>query len=335
VKKGKFLEKTKAFFTHLETRLKCAFLESAKTRPEALQKKFEATFEVRKSMIYDIIGEKTSWITPLFNDWNLKLRKSGLKINFKTYVSLTIFATVLLCAITLMLVPSVLFLVFNLSLLPAILFGIGGSLFAFALSIFAFYLYPIYRSDAFRRELEDELPFATSYMAILASAGVSPEKVFQSLSNLSTSLAVTAEAKDIVRDVNLFGSDIISALEGASQRTPSQRFREMVEGLVTTVHSGGNMTVFLREKSKEFMRLKRIDLKKFSDTLSILSEVYVTLLLTGPLFLVIMLVVMSMLGGWGFGLLSPSLLLGLLTYVGIPLGAIAFLIVLDAVSPRW
>jgi flagellar protein FlaJ len=66
-----------------------------------------------------------------------------------------------------------------------------------------------------------------------------------------------------------------------------------------------------------------------------LSEVYVTLLLTGPLFLVIMLVVMAMLGGGGFGMLSPDLMLELLTYVGIPLGAIAFLVILDTVSPKW
>ena len=83
------------------------------------------------------------------------------------------------------------------------------------------------------------------------------------------------------------------------------------------------------------MKLKRINLKKFSDTLSVLSEFYVALLLTGPLLLVIMLAVMTMLGGGSLGLLSPDLLLGLLTYIGLPLGAIVFLIILDAVTPKW
>jgi flagellar protein FlaJ len=66
-----------------------------------------------------------------------------------------------------------------------------------------------------------------------------------------------------------------------------------------------------------------------------LSEVYVALLLTGPLFLVIMLSVMAMLGGGDLGLLSPDFLLSLLTYMGIPLGATIFLIILDTVSPKW
>jgi hypothetical protein len=66
-----------------------------------------------------------------------------------------------------------------------------------------------------------------------------------------------------------------------------------------------------------------------------LSEFYVAILLTGPLMLVIMLTVMAMLGGGNLGLLNPDLLLNLLTYIGIPLGAIVFLIILDATSPKW
>jgi flagellar protein FlaJ len=66
-----------------------------------------------------------------------------------------------------------------------------------------------------------------------------------------------------------------------------------------------------------------------------LSEFYVALLVTGPLLLVIMLTVMTMLGGGNIGIFSPDLLLNLLAYMGIPLGAIVFLIVLDAVSPKW
>ena len=335
MKNGKPLEKIRAFYTRLRTRLKLSSRKPAKAKFEASQKKFGLSLESPQSIAYNLIGNRTAWVLPLFKDLDVKLHKSGLKVNFKEYVSLTLFATALVCAATLALIPSVLFLVFNLPLLPAVLFGVGGSLFALAFSTLTFYVYPIYRADTLKRELEDELPFTTGYMAILASAGVSPEKIFYSLSNLSVPLAVTAEAKDVIRDVNLFGSDIISALEETSNRTPSQRFRETIEGLITTIHSGGNLAAYLREKSKEYMKLKRINLKKYSDNLSMLSEVYVTLLLTGPLFLVIMLVVMSMLGGGGFGILTPDLMLELLTYVGIPLGAIAFLVILDAVSPKW
>ena len=75
--------------------------------------------------------------------------------------------------------------------------------------------------------------------------------------------------------------------------------------------------------------------KKHSDTFSVLSEVYVVLLLTGPLLLVIMVSVMSVLGGGGVGIFSADLLLSLLTYLLIPVCALIFLIMLDSTSLKF
>jgi flagellar protein FlaJ len=291
--------------------------------------------ETPQSLAYSLIGEKTDQMLPIFRDLDVSLRRAGLKIGFKAYVSLAILSALVFSFSVLTTIPIVMILIFHIPLLPAILFGIGAGLFAVALTIIGFYSYPIYRADKLKRELEDELPFTTGYMAILTSAGVSPEKTFQSLSNITVPLAISSEARDIVRNVSLFGSDIISALEKTSSTTPSEKFREMMEGFIATMNSGGNLAGYLREKSKQYMKLKRISLKKFSDTLSMLSEFYVALLVTGPLILVIMLAVMSMLGGGNLGILSPKLLLSLLTYIGIPVGSLIFLIIIDAVSPKW
>jgi hypothetical protein len=82
------------------------------------------------------------------------------------------------------------------------------------------------------------------------------------------------------------------------------------------------------------MKLKRIALRRFSDTLSVLAEFYVTLMVAGSLIFVVMLAVMAMLGGGGTGLFDPRLLLYLLTYIGLPVGSIVFLIILDMISPK-
>jgi flagellar protein FlaJ len=222
----------------------------------------------------------------------------------------------------------------RLPLTSSLLFGLGGAMFAGAFTVIGFYFYPIYRLDSMKRDLEDSLPFTTSYMAILAGAGVPPDRVFRSLAKANVSSSVLLKARSVVRDVELFGFDIISALENASKRTPSEKFKEMLEGFIGTIHSGGDLQAYLTSRSKQYMKLKHITLKKFSDTLSILAEFYVTLLVAGPLILVIMLAVMGMLGG-GSGLLEPNLLLNLLTYIGLPIGSIVFLIILDMISPRY
>jgi len=271
---------------------------------------------------------------PLFKDADVNLQKSGIKVSFKAYVSLAVLITATLSVAALVLIPLVLFFVLKLSIMSSILFGVGGSLFTMALTLMGFYTYPILRADSRKRALEDGLPFISGYMAILAGAGVSVANMFRSLAQVDASLAVSSEARTIVRDMELFGIDVLSALEAASKRTPSVRFKDLLEGLIATVHSGGNMEKYLAQRSRHFMRLKKIALRRFADTLGVLAEFYVVLLVAGPLILVVMLGVMAMLGGGGQGLLDPRLLLYLLTYLGLPLGSIVFLILLDMVSPR-
>jgi len=283
---------------------------------------------------YQVIGGRETRFLPLFKDLDVNLRKSGIKVNFKAYVSMVILATLLLSVSVLVLVPVLLIFIFRLPPLASLLFGIGASLFAGALTVIVFYSYPIYRADNLKRTLEDGLPFTTGYMSILAGAGVPPDFIFRSLAQVDASLAVSNEAKTIVRDVELFGFDVISALETASQRTPSERFKELLEGFIATVHSGGSLVKYLRDRSRQYMKLKRIALRRFSDTLAVLAEFYVTLMVAGSLIFVVMLAVMAMLGGGGFGLLDPRLLLYLLTYIGLPIGSVVFLIILDMISPK-
>ena len=335
MRNNKPLKKIRALCGSVRAKLKVRNAKRSVHTARTSQEQPKWALKNPQSTAYQLLGGRIGPIIPLFKDLDTNLQRSGLKVNFKAYVSLTVCGAAAVSLTALAVVPFLLYFVFSIPILPAMLFGCGTCLFAFSLSIIGFYVYPLYRADTLKRALEDELPFTSGYMAILTSAGVSPENVFYSLSNLPVPLALSSEAKDVVRDVSLFGSDIISALEKTSKRTPSESFREMVEGLISTIHSGGNLAAYLREKSRQYMKLKRISLKKYSDTLSMLSEFYVALLLTGPLMLVIMLTVMAMLGGGSLGFLSPDLLLNLLTYVGIPLGAIIFLIILDAASPKW
>ena len=232
-------------------------------------------------------------------------------------------------------VPFLFHLLLRTALFPSLLFGIGFGLLAGALTIIFFYIYPLYRADNTKRNLDNTMDFTTAYLAILAGASIPPDRMFRSLSNIPQKLAIVEEARTVVRDVELFGADIIAALENASNRTSSERFKELLEGFMSTVHSGGNLMSYLLDRSKENMSLKRIFLKKFSDTLGVLSEFYVTILVAGPLIFIVMFAVMAMLGGNGLGIFDPALLLMLLTYIGIPVGSAIFMLILDALSPRW
>lgn len=284
---------------------------------------------------YHLMGHKIAKFIPIFKDLDQTILKSGLKYNFKAYVSLTIISSLIISLAIGVSLPATLFFLLNMSFISALLFGFGSALFSFALSIIGFYMYPVYCADQRKRKLDDEMTFTMGYMSILATSGVSPEKIFSSISTLNSPLAASTEANEVLANINLFGLDIISSLEKVSARTSSLRFKDTLEGIISTIHSGGNLGTYLKAKFKSAMKLKKIDLKKYADNLSVLSEVYVALLLTGPLILVILVSVMSALGGGDMGLLNPELLLSLLTYLAIPVLGTIFLIILDAVSPKW
>jgi flagellar protein FlaJ len=283
---------------------------------------------------YQLVGGRATRFLPLFKDLDVNLKKSGIKINFKAYVSTVILASLLMATSIMIFVPVLLFFIFKLSLFLSLLFGVGVSLFAGALTVIGFYVYPTYRADSLKRDLEDEMPFTTGYMSILAGAGVPPDFIWRSLAQIDSSLSISNVARTVVRDVELFGFDVISALETTSKRTPSERFKEMLEGFISVVHSGGNLVKYLRNRSQQYMKLKQIALRRFSDTLGVLAEFYVTLMVAGTLIFVVMLAVMAMLGSGGFGPLDSRLLLQLLTYIGLPIGSVVFLVILDMVSPK-
>ena len=283
---------------------------------------------------YQLVGGRSSRLFPLFSDLEVNLKNSGMKTNFKAYVSTAILASLLISTSVMFTVTTLLFFMFELSLLVSILFGVGLSLLAGAITVIGFYSYPSYRADNLKRALENDLPFTAGYMSILAGAGVPPDFIWRSLAQVDSSQAITNVAKNVVREVELFGFDVISALENASKRTPSVRFKEMVEGFIAVVHSGGNLVKYLRNRSQHYMKLKQIALKRFSDTLAVLAEFYVTLMVAGSLIFVVMLAVMSMLGGGGIGQFDSRLLLQLLTYLGLPIGSVIFLIIIDITSPK-
>lgn len=285
-------------------------------------------------LAYRVVGEKTARLLPLFRDMDKNLRKSGIKISFRAYVSLIVLMTLLVSISFLTILSFILISFLHFPLISSLLFGIGASLLVGVSMIIGFYAYPIYRADSLKRNLEDGLSFTAGYMAILAGAGVPPDLIFRSLAQVDAPLAGSNEAKTIIRDVELFGFDIFSALESASNRTPSTKFKELLEGFIATIRSGGSLTKYLVTRSRQYMKLKQIAMRRFSDNLGVLAEFYVTLCVAGPLIFVVMLAVMAMLGGGGQGLLNPRLLLYLLSYLGIPVGSAVFLIILDAVSPR-
>ena len=264
----------------------------------------------------------------LVSEIGYKLRKAGISLTGEEYVSIMI--TVSLFAPLFVSFLAVLILILlGASLLMTFMAFIGIYV-VLALVIFlVLYLYPSLNISDIQKSISNNLPFATIYMSTLAGAGMTPNQIFRILADFKEFGEVSKEAGRITKDLELLGIDIGTALEKAADRTPSQQLRELFWGMKSTITTGGDLKRFLMEKSKTYMADYRRFLDKFVDQLSVLMEVYITAVIVGSIFFIIMGTILGLMGGG-----VPLVLVRILIYIGIPIMSIMFMIMIAGMSPE-
>ena len=171
--------------------------------------------------------------------------------------------------------------------------------------------------------IEKELPYTLSELAIMASTGLSPVEIFRRIAKRNEKEAISAEFKKTVYKMDIEGKDLISAISETARESPSLGFRETLWDLANMVHQGGNLDEYLRNKADDVMRMKRENQKAFIDKLGTYSDLYITLVLIGILFISIGAFLIDAMGS-SFGGLSSDLLLQGLTWGMLPISVASF-----------
>lgn len=170
---------------------------------------------------------------------------------------------------------------------------------------------------------------AVAYMYAMRKGGAQLMMIFRSLSDRADIYGeVALEFRQIVRDADFFGYDVVTAIHHLAQTTPSEKLKDFLEDLLSVIESGGDMAEFLSLRVRLYQEEARFEQKQFLNILSLVAESYVTLFVAGPLFLIIIMVVMGMMGG------SAVLQLTLVTYAIIPVGSVVFIFLIYHLSDK-
>lgn len=180
-------------------------------------------------------------------------------------------------------------------------------------------------------EIDDNLPFAVNYLASMATADIAPERLFNSLARQPVYGELAVEAQRINRDIDALGRDLVTALTVASDRSPSSRFEDFLEGAVTSITAGGALHSYLEVKADQYMEERRQEQTTFLDSLGILAESYVTVAVAGPMFIIVMLTVMVLFGTSGRLPLDLGYVLMMLL---VPLANAGFVVAIETISPK-
>lgn len=265
----------------------------------------------------------------LFEGLNKDLKQAYLSYTISEWMSITIFYS-LLCLIFSF--PIV--LIFTLLLLKpvlAIFVTLIGSILMTTLVFTILYFYPSIKASNRKSAVKDSLHYATLYMSTIAGTGAPPYTIFEILSKFEELGEISNVAKSIVRDIKGFGLDIADALERRAKRTPSETLRDLLFGIRTTITSGGDLRAYLTEKSRAYVKDYRRRLKKYTQTLSIFMEMYITVVIVGSVFVLVLSTIMSLMGGM---LQQIKLIQMLLVTVGLPFMSAVFVLFLKMISPE-
>jgi archaeal flagellar protein FlaJ len=244
---------------------------------------------------YSFYGETATQLAPSFGYLKDDLKKSGLRYTPEEYLSMAIFVSLLLFIIE---VPIITFVIsFFTHVVWALLLSLAISASLTAVIFLLFTTYPRTQYDSLAAEIEKGLPFSVSYMTATASSDAPPIEIFRSLAKINEYPALREQALNVIRDVEGLGLDLSSALKREAKRTPSRQFKELLIGMDSTIRSGADLPTYLSSRSNILFNNYQRRIKEYSNLLSMIVEVYITVVIVGSIFFTIMATVMSMMGG--------------------------------------
>lgn len=252
----------------------------------------------------------------------------------EAFVAMTWLTTLLVFGASLLL--AVALLVFTLAtngFLPAAVAAVLATLpVMFAGTAYvAMTVYPDYRAGERRRRIDRDLPYAVNFIAAMSSAGVVPTVLLRDLARETTYGEVANEVAWMIRDVDLLGIDLVTAITRAIARSPSLRFQEFLQGSKTTILSGGDLKAYFASKAEQYMQENRRVQREFLEGLGVLAESYVTVVIAGPLFMLVMLSIMLVVGR-STG--TSQTFLFLLIFLLLPITHTAFSWILKNMAPE-
>jgi flagellar protein FlaJ len=298
---------------------------------------------------FNLLGMKMKARREQYSQLRNDIISARLKTPFEVYISTAIVSSVIVGLITAVVlgfftwllklpnliqykgeVPASFLFLAQHSLIIGTVFVIIFSLLVFGGMTYAVFLvYPSVLAGNRRRNIDATLPYAINYVTSMSTAGITPAEIFRLLGDSPIYGESSVEARYIAREIDIFGRDLIDALRIVSASTPSRRMKEFLQGAMASISSGGNLTDYFRTKANQYALENRQTQKLFLDTLALISESYVTAMVAGTLFLIILQSIMSVLGGD-----AKPMFLYIIIYMMIPFGTMMFIIMISSMTPE-
>jgi len=263
-----------------------------------------------------------------FNSLKQDLRKITSPLIVQSYISVMFFSSLMMLFVGLLF--SILFVLLKIA---SISVGIVIFILVPLVTLLVFYLYPSSKRKSLEKEINQELPFVTIFMAAIATSGIEPTKIFAILVASKDYPFIQREIKKLLNYINFYGYDLVSALKLMSRTCPSERLVQLFDGLSTTITSGGELAAFLNKHSESLLFDYRLEREKYTHVAETFMNIYISVVIAAPMIMMMLFILMSMIR-MGPGALGPTTI-GVLTVLVITLLNVGFLVFLNMKQPKF
>lgn len=264
------------------------------------------------------------------------LMKANLNFTPVGYISIILLTTFLSCFVAGFLF--LFFLFFNFGATMPIItrvtepigirfFKVVWLLFLIPITTFlVMYIYPNLEKKSAGAKIDTELPFATIHMAAISNSMINPVKIFEILLQTNEYPSLKKEFTKMINEINLYGYDLVSALKNTAKNSPSKKLSELLNGLSTTINSGGDLPKFFDKRSQTLLFDYRIQQQRESKSAETIMDIYISLLIAAPMILMLLMMIMKI---SGLGISMSVSMISLLIIFGIVVINIVFLTFLN------
>ena len=242
------------------------------------------------------------------------LEVAGMKIYPEAYFSLVgfIFIIVLIAIIPVAVLTGIL----PLLLTPLLVIPVG-------------YLVPKVMAHDRAAKLDVEVPFAGTYISVMATGGLSPYASLRKLTHSELLPNLAKAVEDIEVDVEIKGLDPVTSMEKSAQHLPSKDYKDLLLGYASTLRTGGDVVHYLLMRTETMFNDLAAKVRAFGDRASALMESYIALSILVTLSLTIIYMVSITFASYWQGGFTPETFL-LYSYFLVPATSIAFIYLADS-----
>ena len=282
-----------------------------------------------QSVSYRVFGGYAKKAAMYFPDVQEELQKANMTYTLEEWLALSGFFTASTFIVEMM-IFSFIFGLLSIQPLMAVFLSLTLSGSIAGGMLFLFYSYPGAQAKAREVNIRKVLPFAVSYLSSIATKDAPPIFFFRTLSQFDEYGEVAKDCRTIVRDVEVFGMSLHSAIKRRANSTPSKEFKELLWGINNVYASGGNINDYVSGKSNDLMADYRRRIKKYAQDLSLFVEIYLTLIIVGAMFFVVLSSIMAAITSGA----ETAAIQSFIVFIILPLLSVGFMMLMKSISPN-